>query len=297
MHAMYAQPTLIALGSALYLVSMMFALGLRVGAEPKESKERKRRKRKQLVVGLILNLVLIPAVAFGATRALHAPPSHVATALLLLVAAPGGRFAPHVVQLGRGDVALAAEVAIFLAKITGFTAAPVAKFMLDLKALELRELPLVVQLLLLQLVPYYGGRWLGRKRVSLADRLRKGANRVALAMLLVSVVLVILEDRGIRSEFHDRAWFAVLGVSLAAPVLGWLVGGRDEDARRTFSIGANASELALALMMANLVFPERGVHLALFGIWTVRSLASVLLAAGFRGAGVTTAAPGHSIRT
>lgn len=278
---MHALPTLVELGSALYLVSLMFALGLALGGEPSESKEQKRRKRRLLVGGLVLNLLVIPALALGMTRALHAT-GPVATALPLLLAAPGGRYSPHLVQLGRGDVALAAEVTLFLAKITGFTAAPVAKFMLDLKALEVPELPLVAQLLALQLLPFYGGKWLGRRRRPFADSLRKAAHRVAIAMAMFTFAFVLAKDRGIAALLHDCGWVAVVGVSLIAPILGWLVGGRHDGARRTFAIGANASELALALVMANIVFPGRGVHTALFAIWSVRTLASVFLAAGLR---------------
>jgi BASS family bile acid:Na+ symporter len=273
---MHALAMLVLITSALYLVSMMFSIGLRVGEMPKESKEEKRRKRRLLIAGLVLNLLVIPGLAFGLTRAVHAS-SDVTTGLLLLVAAPGGRYTPHLALLARGDVALAAELTIYLAKITGFTAAPVAKFMLDLKAFELRELPLVAQLLLLQLVPFYGGKWLGRKRLPFADGLRIGAHRFAVAMALLAFAAVLLEDRGIARLLHYRGWLAVLGVSLVAPMVGWLLGGRQDDARRTLAIGANASELGLALMMANLVFPGRGVHVALFGIWTLRSLASFFL--------------------
>ena len=65
----------------------------------------------------------LPAVAFAITRALHAS-SDVAIALMLLAAVPGGRFAPHLVKLGGGDVPLSIEVTLFLAKSPAFTAAP-----------------------------------------------------------------------------------------------------------------------------------------------------------------------------
>ena len=84
--------TLVTILSAAYLVSMMFALGLELGGGPKETKEQKRAKRRMLVRGLFLNLVVLPLVAFGITRALHAR-SEVAVALLLLAVVPGGRYA------------------------------------------------------------------------------------------------------------------------------------------------------------------------------------------------------------
>jgi BASS family bile acid:Na+ symporter len=101
--------------SALYLVSMMFALGLEVGGAPPETKDKKRTKRRRLAWGLVVNLVVLPAVAYLIARAIHAA-SEVTIALMLLAAVPGGRFAPHFVKLGNGDVPQAIELTLFLAK-------------------------------------------------------------------------------------------------------------------------------------------------------------------------------------
>jgi BASS family bile acid:Na+ symporter len=243
---MHVLGTWITVLSAAYLVCMMFALGLELGGGPKESKEQKRAKRRMLLRGLILNLVVLPLVAFGITRAAHAP-REVTIALLLLAAAPGGRFAPHLVRLGGGDIALAVEVTVFLAKITCFTAVLSAKWMLTLRALEIRELPIIAQLVVLQLVPFYLGKWLGRAHGSTADRLLKPARWVAIAVLLAGVPAVLLrDDRGILALLDTRSWVAVLAVVVVSPVVGRLFAGRHDAERRTFAIGANCRELALA---------------------------------------------------
>jgi BASS family bile acid:Na+ symporter len=275
-------PVVLTVLSALYLVSMMFALGLEVGGAPKETKERKRVKRRLLVWGLIVNLVVFPAVAYALVRALHAR-SDIAIALMLLAAVPGGRFAPHFVKLGNGDVPLAIELTLFLAKITAFTAAPTARLLLGVNAIDVKELPLVLQLLLLQIIPLYVGKWLRRNHRSLADRILLPAHRVAIAVLLATFVVVLLrEDRGVLQIMNDRAWLAVAVTGIAWPLLGWLLAGREDAHRRTFAITADARELALALVLASLAFPERGVHTALFGIWSIYAILLMLLAAGMR---------------
>jgi BASS family bile acid:Na+ symporter len=274
--------TLATLFSATYLVSMMLALGLELGGAPRESKEKKRAKRRMLVRGLLFNLIAVPALAFLVTRALHAT-SNVAIAFLILAAVPGGRFTPHLVKLGAGQVPLAIEVTLFLAKITAFTAAPTAKWLLTLHTLDIRELPFLLQLLLLQIVPLYGGKWLRRRHRPLADRLLLPAQRIAIVALLAAFVIILLrDDRGLDDMLHDRSWLAVAIVGIAAPLLGWLVGGPDEGNRRALAIGANSRELGLALVIATLAFPEPGVRTALFGIWSMYAIASFLLAAGMR---------------
>lgn len=268
--------------SALYLVSMMFALGLELGGTAKESKEKKRAKRRVLVRGLLVNLVVFPAVAYAIVRALHAT-GDVAIALMLLAAVPGGRFAPHLVKLGHGDVPLAVELTMFLAKLTAFSAAPTARWLLGVHAIDVHELPLILQLILLQLVPLYAGKWLRRKHRSLADRVLRPAHGMALAaMMAVFVAVLLREDRGLLQLMSDRAWLGVAVTGIAWPLLGWLLAGRAEGDRRTFAIIADAREIALALVLASLAFPERGVHTAIFGIWSIYAIVTMLLAAGMR---------------
>jgi BASS family bile acid:Na+ symporter len=274
--------TLTTILSAVYLVSMMFALGLELGGGPRESKEKKRGKRRMLVRGLVFNLVVVPAIAFAVTRALHAS-SDVTIALLILVAAPGGRFAPHLVKLGAGEVPLAVELTLFLAKITAFTAAPTAKWLLTLHSLDIREVPLILQLLFLQIAPFYVAKWIRKKHRPLAERLLKPAQWLSLgAMLLVFVVVLLREDRGLFEVLHDQSWLAVIIVGILAPVVGWLVAGPHEGDRRALAITANARELGLALMIASLAFPGHGVHTAIFGIWSIYTLTTALLASGMR---------------
>jgi len=276
---MRAIPTLAVL-SAMYLVSMMFALGLELPREPEESKEQKRAKRWRLVRGLVVSLIVFPAVGFAIVRGLRVS-GDIAIALLLLSAAPGGRFAPHLVKLAGGDVPLAVELTLFLAKITAFTAAPTARWLLGVGRLDVRELPLIAQLLFLQIVPLYAGKWFRQNRRARADRLLKPARSIAaLACLAVFGTVLLREDRGLAEILRDRAWLAVAAVGVAWALLGWLLaGGR---ARRTMSISAGAREIALALVLASTTFPDRRVQIAIFGIGSIYASSSILLALGMR---------------
>ena len=279
MHALRAITTVL---SAVYLVSMMFALGLELGGAAKESKAQKRVKRRMLVWGLVVNLVILPAIAYGFVRALHAT-SDVAIALMLLAAVPGGRFAPHIVKIGNGNVPLSIEVTLFLAKLTAFTAAPTARLLLGIQAIDVREVPLIVQLILLQIVPLYMGKWIRRKHGATADRLMQPARRVALvAMLTVFAVVLVGEDRGLVELARDRAWIAVAATGIAWPLVGWLLAGRRPENRRAFAVLANAREVALALVLASLAFPAHGVHTAVFGVWSIYTIVTMLIAAGMR---------------
>jgi BASS family bile acid:Na+ symporter len=263
--------------SVFYLFAMMLSLGLELGGGPKESKEEKRHKKRALVVGLVFNLALLPLVTFGVTRALGVS-NAVSVALLLLAASPGGRYAPQLVRLGGGDVALSVEVTLFLAKITCFTAVPLAKWMLTLRTLEIHELPFLVQLVFVQLLPFYFGKWLKKKRPGLAERMTRPARVLAIAAILLVVAAVAIRTEKWIEVFDARSWLAVACVGVATPLLGWLLGGRDIGRRRAFALGADARELGLALMMASFAFPQPNVHGALVGVALIFALGSFLLA-------------------
>ena len=150
------------LGGA-YLFSMMLSLGLALGRSPAESKAEKRSARRALIRGLLLNLAVLPLVTVAFTRILGTS-GDVTAALLLLAASPGGRYLPHLVRAGRGSLSLGVELTLFLAKITVFTAPLTARWLFGLEALRVHELPLLLELVLLQVVPLLAGKWLSRHR-------------------------------------------------------------------------------------------------------------------------------------
>ncbi len=267
--------------SGVYLAAMMLGLGLELGGGPKESKEEKRSKRRGIVVGQLLNLVLLPLVAFGVTRALRTSGA-VSVALLLLAAAPGGRFGPHAVKLGKGDVALSAEVTMLLAKATCITAVPTAKWLLTLRTLEIHELPFLLQLVVLQLVPFYFGKWYRAKRPEKAARLRRPVEAVALGSAVLVLAFAVAHTERWLEVLDPRSWLAVACVGVISPLLGWLVGGRRRGSRRAFAIGANAREIGVAIAMATFAFPRADVRTALFGVALVYTVSCFMLASVLR---------------
>jgi BASS family bile acid:Na+ symporter len=256
---------------AAYLAAMMLVMGLELGNGPPESKDVKRRQRRLLIRGLLMNLVLFPVVAVGLTRVLHTS-GDAAIALLLLAAAPGGRFAPQLTRTAGGDVPLSVEITLFLAKLTPFIAPTMARWMLGVHHIELHEMTFLVPLVLLQLVPYFTGRALRHRRRALAERLL-GPARIASTLFLAVLVIWLLVHREFRSVLSLRGpgWLAVLAFAVVALALGWLLGGPTPRTRRAFAISATARELPLALVMASLAFPHGSVRTAVLGAWLVLS--------------------------
>ena len=261
--------------AAAFLVAMMLGMGLALGGEPAPDRAGKRRKRRVIVRALVLNLVLLPLVAVALTHAFDAS-DEVAVALLLLAAAPGGRFAPQLAKLAGAELALSVEITLFLAKLVAFTAPVTARWLLHTHHLEIHELPFIVQLVGLQLLPYVLGRQVRKRRPALAAGLRRPVNAIVWTCLtLLALVMASRLDR-VATLVGARGWWPVLAFAVAAPALGWLVGGPGPAARRAVAVSANARDVALASMLATLAFAGGGVHLATLAVWALLLVADLV---------------------
>jgi hypothetical protein len=142
--------------------------------------------------------------------------------------------------------------------------------MLGTNRAHLRDATYILELLLLQLVPYFAARAFGRYRPALGERIGRIAGRVATTAAL-GLLAFLLAHRALRTTalLGARGWLAVLLFGIALLVLGWISGGRRESARRTFAVTNEARNLALALVVANNTVHDQTTLLALFAAWLV----------------------------
>ena len=260
---------------------MMFSLGLELGGQPRKAKQAKRHERRLLVRALVVNLVVLPLIAFVLVRVLRGSGA-VATAVLLVAATPGGRFAPQVAKMARADLGLAVEITLFLAKLTGFTAPLTIRWLLGVPGIELHNLQLIAQLLVLQMLPYLAGRWLRRARPAAAESLRRPLLVVEVIVGFAFFALLIARGELVRlGSFGATGWASAGAFAFVSLGLGWIAGGRSPDARRAFAVTAVARNLGLGLVIAGERFGG-AVQLALFAIWLMCLVVDVLFAVALR---------------
>jgi predicted Na+-dependent transporter len=253
--------------AAVALVAMMAQLGLAL--EPVVDRAAKRHERWLVLRALAFNFAAVPLLALVAKRSLGATGPG-AIALLLLAASPGGRHAPAMTRAGRGDAALAVEITLFTNKLNAFLSPFIAAWLIGGHRGELRELTYAAQLFVLQIVPFYGARFLRKRRPAQAARWARPAQWTAtLAMIALLVHLTARHALHGIVSFGARGWLAVLLFGAALLLLGWLVGGREPSARRTFAFAVEARNLALALVIANMTVHDDEVLTAIFGAWVI----------------------------
>jgi len=264
--------------TAAFVILMMLGMGLELGGEVKADKAAKRHKRIFLVIGLLFNVVVLPMMALTLVRAFGVG-DEVAIALLLLASTPGGRFAPQIGKIAHANLGLSVEITLFLAKLVAFTAPETARLLLHTQHLELHELPIILQLLVLQMLPYFVGRFLRKRRPELAARMRRPIAFAMWACVAALAVIVIVRLRGLGPIVDARGWWAAILFALIAPTMGWAVGGRDRGTRAAIAVSANARDVALATLLASLAFvDDSGIQIATLAVWAVLLVINIVFA-------------------
>jgi bile acid:Na+ symporter, BASS family len=256
----------------LALALVMFGLGLsltvgdfaRVGRQP-----------KAVVIALVLQLLVLPAVCFGLVLAFDLPPL-LAVGLLLLAASPGGTTANLFSHLYRGDVALnitltAVNSLIAVVTLPVITNLAIAYFdPADGGSLGL-QFGKTLQVFAIVLVPVALGMLVRQRATAFADRMDKPV-RIASAVVLALVILgtLIAERENVTGYIRDVGLPALL-FCLISLTLGFVVPRALGVVRRqaiasAFEIGVHNGTLAIAIAISVLDSVELAVPAAVYSV-------------------------------
>ena len=238
----------VSLAAVLWATAIAIGLRLTVG-QIANSFSRMRLMTKALV----LNLVIIPLVVWILTRILSVEPS-VAIGLLLLAAAAGGPFGLTATQLARGDTAFALALASVL-QITRVVAIP---FWLGVfSPFRLAEVfQLMSTLVFYILLPLAVGltlRKLWRDRSVSWSRLAQRIDSALIVVVIASALLLYRET--LAALIFSGTLLLILGIQLLSLGLGYVFGGPETADRRTVAVTAVVRSSAVALIIANQLYP------------------------------------------
>jgi len=256
----------------LALALVMFGLGLsltvgdfaRVGRQP-----------KAVVIALVLQLLVLPAICFGLVVAFDLPPL-LAVGLLLLAASPGGTTANLFSHLYRGDVALNITLTAVNSIIAVVTLPVITNLAIDYfepedgGSLGL-QFGKTLQVFAVVLVPVVIGMVVRQRSTAFADRMDKPV-RIASAVVLALVILgtIIAERENIAGYISDVGLPALL-FCLASLILGFVVPRALGVVRRqaiasAFEIGVHNGTLAIAIAISVLDSVELAVPAAVYSV-------------------------------
>lgn len=236
-----------------FLVSTMLAIGMAVTASEVVAAFLRRRR---IILALLGNLVLVPLLGIAVIRA-FAFDRDVATAVLLLAAAPGGLTAVQFTGKVKGGMALAAVMAFVLTVVAIPLTPLVARAILPHdKWLSVPYARVAVIVALCVVLPLISGFLLRRP-------LGRLAGRIVIALLVVSnvsFVATIVATARLKKEAMRSLGAPVIAglllLVLGSMAIGWLLGGPERGSRRVMTIATSMRNAGLCLMAVEQSFPD-----------------------------------------
>lgn len=255
------------------------------------------RRPLGLLSGLLVQYLLVPAVAVALAAALDLQPAARA-GLLLCAVAPGGPMGAFLALQAGGDVALAAAVVI-LANVLNTVLVPVGLEVLGVPVGPMDQahiLPMAQTIVLYQVLPLVFGLVLRRVLPDQAARLQRATAFVANALLLVFSVAIVVAQGSHLLEAGVGAILAVEGTVLASFLLGWLVSPPDREARVALATTGVIHSTSACVLLASTWFPDPGTLLVVFvysGCMFVTGMAGTRLLARTRPRPSPASSAGH----
>lgn len=258
-----------------FLVSSMLAMGLTLTLPAIIAPLRNVRL---VVLALALNFVLAPAFAWLLTIVIPLDRGH-AIGLLLLGGAAGAPFLPKVVESARGDLALAAAL-MGLLTVGTILFLPFA-LPLMLPGLKADPWSIARPLLLLIVLPLAAGMLVKSFAANLAARAAPVLAKIGKAALLLLFVLMIsLNVRGLLGVVGSGAIGVALLYFVGLFIIGWLLGGPKPEIRGVIGLATTARNFGAALVPAAGSFTDPKVTIMII-VGAIVCLIISFLAAGW----------------
>ncbi len=246
--------TAILLPFALFVI--MFSLGLGLGLS---DFRRIALQPRDFLVGLVAQVVLLPAVAF-VIAVVWAPAPALAVGLMIIAAAPGGVTSNLLTRYAGGDVALsvtltavtslAAMVTVPLVVVLslGHFAGGGATDGMSMTGIALRMFAIVA-------LPVALGMAVRAYRPELAARWEPAAGRISAVLFAIVLAAAIWVERANITTYFAAAGFATLALNLAMMALAFwgpiLLGcGRPQRIALSLECGLQNGTLAITVVAA-----------------------------------------------
>lgn len=248
------QTGLVTVGLPIALAVIMFGLGLSL--TPQDF-GRVLRSPRAVVAALVVQVLVLPVLAFGLVVLADLPPL-LAVGVMLLVASPGGTTANLFSHLFRGDVALNISLTAINSVLAAFTIPVVTNLAIahfDTAGTLGLQFAKVVQVVGLVLVPVAIGmvvRDRAPERASRADR----PVRIFSVVVLVAVTTgAILGERENVADYFGQVGWVVSVICLVSLTLGWgtarMLGlGPAREVACAMEVGIHNTTIALTIALS-----------------------------------------------
>ncbi len=262
------------IGILTFVVASMAALGLSLSVgqilQP-------LRNGRLVVMALLANFVLIPALAF-AIKAIVPMDEGYAIGLILLATAAGAPFLPKLVQVAKGDVAVSVGIMVLLMIATVIYVPLVLPLLLP--GVTVNPLDIAMSLVVLMLIPLAIGLFINSRYANLAKSLQPSLAQISnMGLMLGFVALLALSWRSLLVSIGSGAILATVLLISGAFLIGWLLAGKERTVRPVLGLATAQRNIAAALVVAGGNFDDPNV-LVMCMVGALLMLVSLMLISG-----------------
>lgn len=209
----------------------------------------------------LASYVCVPAAAVGLLIAFQADP-FVAAGFLVCAVCPGAPYGPPFTGIAKGNVGVAVGLMVILAGSSALAAPLLLQALLPLVLQFLPPLPadsaplaidggkIVMTLFAAQFLPLCAGLGLRQWRPALADRLKKPANLLSMALNLATLSLILFAQFDMLIAVPLRGYIGMLLLVLAGVAAGWLVAGKSDRSAMVMATSVRNVGVSLVIVTA-----------------------------------------------
>ncbi|MEE1729371.1 MULTISPECIES: bile acid:sodium symporter family protein [Streptomyces] len=261
---------LITTGLPIALAIIMFGLGLSLTTD---DFRRVTRSPKAVVVALVLQVLVLPLVAFGLVKIFDLDPL-LAVGVMLLAASPGGTTANLFSHLFRGDVALNITLTAINSVLAAITIPIITNLAIDHFDAEGDlglQLAKVVQVIAIVLIPVAVGMAVRRRSADFAARADRPVRIFSIVVLVIVSVGALLGERENLADYMQQVGLVTGIFCLASLTLGY-AGARllRLDERQAIAssmeVGIHNTTVALTIALSVLDSTEVAIPSAVYSV-------------------------------
>ncbi|MET7502477.1 bile acid:sodium symporter family protein [Streptomyces microflavus] len=261
---------LITTGLPIALAIIMFGLGLSLTTD---DFTRVTRSPKAVVVALVLQVLVLPLVAFGLVKIFDLDPL-LAVGVMLLAASPGGTTANLFSHLFRGDVALNITLTAINSVLAAITIPIITNLAIDHFDAEGDlglQLGKVVQVIAIVLIPVAVGMAVRRRSADFAARADRPVRIFSIVVLVIVSVGALLGERENLADYMQQVGLVTGIFCLASLTLGY-AGARllRLDKRQAIAssmeVGIHNTTVALTIALSVLDSTEVAIPSAVYSV-------------------------------
>ncbi|NLY95340.1 MAG: bile acid:sodium symporter family protein [Myxococcales bacterium] len=238
------------------MATITFAIGLGLTVD---DFRRLASRPRAVVVGLLGQLLLLPAIAFAVAFAFSLP-AGLAMGIVLIAACPGGAHSNLYTRLAGGDVALSVGLTA-TSNALGVLTLPVWLFLgtsifaSEAKVITLSPVETITQLAVVLAIPLALGMGLRAVSERWAKRLSPYLMGVAVLLLVFLIVSSVQKNAAVMGGFFAAAGLPVIALNVAAMVAAFVACraarlDRASNVAIVLEVGIQNATLAVGLAMS-----------------------------------------------